>query len=174
MSSRLRSILALSSIVLAAPLTAQTTALGSTRMVATAATIAQTDTAVTWIELRSNQGKLRGKLPQLLKTEIARAKALGLTPFLELGATWCGPCRELEANLHKKDFIDAFSGAYMIHLDIDDWDIRSELGPLGYTQMGIPIIAALNKDGRLTSELEDDEYTAASIKKYVRANAWKK
>jgi thiol-disulfide isomerase/thioredoxin len=130
------------------------------------------DTTVMWVRLGSNQGSLRGKLPQLLKAEIAKAKALGLTPFLVVGATWCGPCQQLEASLHQKDFVDAFSGAYMIHLDMDEWDVKAELTPLGFKNEGIPIIAALDKNSKVISQLEDNEYTAKAIKQYLSANLW--
>jgi thiol-disulfide isomerase/thioredoxin len=172
MSFSLRPLSVLIGMVLVAPLTAQTTVPKSTATAVVRTAHVRADTAVTWVALSNDDGK-SGKLPQLLKAEIAKAKALGLTPFLELGAPWCGPCRELEAKLHDKDMIDAFAGAYMIHLNIDEWDIIDDLEPLGVPRKEtIPLIFSLDKNGKLTSMLHNFKGEAAPIKEYLHPHLW--
>lgn len=179
--STLRPFSALLGLAVAVPLLAQaptqrsaTFSVGSdaAKPAAAPAASATTDTAVTWIDLRSNQGELRGKLPQLVQAEIAKARAQGRTPFLEVGATWCGPCVALEQSLHNKDIIDAFAGTYIVHLDANEWDIEDDMGPLGFKGGTIPAILAIDKNGKVQSELHG-ETDAAPIKKFLQAHMWK-
>lgn len=157
--------------VLAAPLaSAQSLKISSKDSTPPAAASATTD-SVTWIELSSKQGELRGKLPQLVADEMAKAKANGQTPFLEVGATWCGPCQALEASLRNKEMIDAFSKAYVIHLDVNEWDTQDEMGPLGIDGGTMPFIAALNPKGHVVAQLKGD-IEAKDIKKFVQAHLW--
>jgi thiol:disulfide interchange protein len=171
----IRPLSALVALVVAAPLAAaqtltMTSSTASTSSPAPAATVAA-DT-VPWVELSSKQGELRGKLPQLVAAEIAKAKASGLTPFLEVGATWCGPCQALEASLHNKDMVDAFAGAYVIHLDVNEWDTQDEMAPLGIEGGGMPFVVAINPKGHAVAQLKG-ESTAAPIKQFVQAHLWK-
>jgi thiol-disulfide isomerase/thioredoxin len=124
-----------------------------------------------WTDLRSDNGKWRGKLPQLLDAQITKARATGRTPFVEVGATWCGPCRELEHNLHTPPIIDAFAGAYVIHLDVNEWDLDVDLTPVGITGGVMPFIVALDTTGHATAELRG-KIDAPSIKTFVRAHLW--
>ena len=56
-----------------------------TAQTATHAAASQSDTAVVIAKVTPKQGKLA----DLLKAQVAKATALGRTPFVELGATWC-------------------------------------------------------------------------------------
>src|SRR5258708_6389795 len=40
-----------------------------------------------------------GTLVNLVKAELKKASDARRTPFLEIGATWCGPCKKLAASL---------------------------------------------------------------------------
>lgn len=176
----LRPCSALLSLMVAVPLVAQAPAQQSPSpdLVAAkpaAAAPAGQDTAVTWVEVGSHNGDLRGKLHELLLAQVAKARAKGLTPFMEFGATWCGPCQALEASLHNKDVVDAFSGAYVIHIDANEWDTDDELVPLGFKGGGMPILMAMDKNARITGQLNGawDGGNPAKIKSYVQAHLWK-
>jgi hypothetical protein len=130
------------------------------------------DTNVTVTDLTPTQGAL----PALLKTEIAKATAQNLTPFVELGATWCGPCHHLQNSLGDKRMIDAFSGTYIIRLDVDAW--KDQLKPLGFVSDSIPAIFAIDAAGKATGPVitggawgEDiPENMAPPLKTFFRAN----
>ena len=129
--------------------------------------------SVTWIDLSSKQGELRGKLPQLIAAEIAKAKASGQTPFVEIGATWCGPCQALEASLHTQEMMHAFAGAYVIHLDVSEWDEEEEIFPIGiHAQTGwyMPLLVAINPKGHAVAQTFG--LTAITIKQFIQAHRW--
>lgn len=127
---------------------------------------------VTWITVRPRPGDTQGQLSPLIKAEIRRATARGMTPFLEVGAEWCGPCKALEESLQTPEMIDAFSGAYVIHLDVDDWDVDKDFAPLGiHSNDGIPFIEGIDTTGHVTSQ-DDDEMDAVGIKHFVAAHLW--
>ena len=134
------------------------------------------DSTVLVIELTPKQGKL----PELLQAEIAKADSLGRTPFIEIGATWCGQCLELKANIGDKRMIEAFEGTYIIRLDFDEW--KEALTELGYKISAIPVFFAVGGDGKAagTSFTTDPlgpntpENVAAPLKKFFSENLKKK
>lgn len=171
--------LAVTLLLLMSPVIVPAAAQGTLRVsnsAAPAPSASSPDTAVAWVAILSNHGALRGQLPKLLAAEIAKAKALGRTPFIEIGALWCGPCKELEASLQRKEMIDAFSGSYVIHLDANEWDVDSELKPLGFVTDEVdcnvlPFLGALDKRGRVISQMDHDIHPAV-IKKFIREHLW--
>jgi hypothetical protein len=68
-------------------------------------------------------------LSDALRAELAEAKAEGRRPYVEVGAAWSPPCAELNRNMDHPRMIDAFSGTYIIHLDVDDWADSPEIEP---------------------------------------------
>ncbi len=106
--------------------------------------VPNSDTMVIVTDLTPKQGKLA----DLLKGEIAKAAKLHRTPFVQLGATWCGPCHDLESSLSDKRMIDAFASTYIIHLDVDAW--KGELETFGYSADGIPAFFAIDTTGKAT------------------------
>jgi thiol-disulfide isomerase/thioredoxin len=146
-------------------------AAGTTASSASSSSKADGDSVV-WNELSSHMGDLRGKLPQLLKERMDSAHAQGRTMFVEVGATWCGPCLELEANLKKPEFIDAFAGTSIVHLDANEWDVEEDMGPIGITGGVMPIIIAMDpKTPKATKQL-NGVIDAAGIKKFLDAHRW--
>lgn len=140
------------------------------------------DSALKIVELTPEQGTLSA----LLKAQVAKAMALGLTPFVELGAPWCGSCRLLDKSMHDARMIDAFTGTYIIRLDIDQWK-QGVLDTQGISAaQGIPAIYAVDSVGHgigqditigLAASIPDDwspEKTAVALKGYFRKHRWQR
>ena len=121
------------------------------------------DTVVTVVELSPKQGSLS----DLLKAESAKAVKAGRTPFVEIGAEWCGQCRELKANLGDKRMIDAFAGTYIIRLDLDAW--KPQLSPLGFAVDAIPVFFAVDTNGKATGANFTTDPLGANTPEHVAA-----
>ncbi|HEY4117221.1 MAG TPA: hypothetical protein VGM56_05175 [Byssovorax sp.] len=96
------------------------------------------------IELAPSQGDL----PPLLELHAARAKAKGLTPYVEFYADWCPPCKALKRYAEHPLLVDAFQGTYVILLNADDWG--DKVRGTGFVSKTIPIFFALDDKGRPT------------------------
>ena len=105
--------------------------------------------AVVTVDLKPAEGSL----DTLIAREIAKAKQQKRTPYVELGATWCGPCKHLAASLGDDLMKDAFAGTYIIRLDVDEW--KAQLETLGFKNTGIPVFFALDGSGKPTGERID-------------------
>ncbi len=103
----------------------------------------------------------KGGLPDALASHVKKAKALGLVPYAELGATWCKPCRELEASMSDPRMKAAFKGTYIVHLDVDEWG--GSLGKSGLGSSSVPIVIALDANGRGTSRTIDGGAWAENV-----------
>lgn len=128
------------------------------------------------VDVTPDQGQ---ELRPVLKSEVAKAVALGRTPFVEVGATWCEPCQELKANLGDPRMIKAFAGTYIIRLDADQWS-RDQRLPLGLASGYLPTFFAIDKTGKSTGKqlipkgATDPGKMAPQLSKFFRANRWKK
>lgn len=109
--------------------------------------------------------KADGELVSLLASHAKKARAQGLAPYAALGATWCKPCRELEASMTDTRMQSAFKGTYIVHLDIDEWGSALPKASLGVAS--IPKIVALDADGKGTARAIDgaawEENVAANM-----------
>jgi hypothetical protein len=144
----------------------------------TAVDTVNSDTTITFIPLSSDSGKLLGQLQKLIQAHIANASAHGRTLFVEMGATWCRPCRRLEARIRKNDpaIVDAFTGAYVLHMDVDDWrweQDSTEFGSLGFDGGVMPILYAMDTTGKVVDELTQGD-NAWLIKQFVDKHQWRK
>jgi thiol-disulfide isomerase/thioredoxin len=115
-------------------------------------TAKQTDTMVMVVDLSAAPGK---KLQPFLEREIAKALAAGRTPFVEVGATWCGPCQEIRSHLGNPLMVQAFAGTYIIRLDSDEWK-RAERLPLGLATGELPSFFAIDSTGKSVKSLTPD------------------
>lgn len=82
-------------------------------------------------------------LQQLLKREMDKAHQLGKTPFVQMTAEWCGPCKKLRASMNDPLMQDAFAGTYIIRLDQDAW--QAQLKSVGLKNDPIPMFHALDE-----------------------------
>ncbi len=102
-----------------------------------------------------------GSLDTLLLREIAKAKEQKRTLYVELGATWCGPCKSLAASLDDAMMKDAFAGTYIVRLDVDEW--KAQLEQQGFKHAGIPVFFAVNDEGHPTGANIDGGAWGADI-----------
>jgi thiol-disulfide isomerase/thioredoxin len=115
-------------------------------------------------------------LGKILQAEYATAIKGGRTPIVELGATWCGPCKHVAASLGDARMKDAFAGMYVIRLDIDQW--KEKLAPLGFDASAIPAFFPINDQGKVIGPKIDGgawgedipENMAPPLKKFFVAN----
>jgi thiol-disulfide isomerase/thioredoxin len=94
-----------------------------------------------------------GELKSLLAAEAAKAKAKGFTPFVEVRADWCDPCKKLEASMTDPRMVDAFAGTYQIKLDADAWE--NKLAGAGIKADAIPVFYELDASGKPTGRSLD-------------------
>jgi hypothetical protein len=97
------------------------------------------------------------ELTDIARTEAKKAKARGLSPYLELRADWCGPCKKLEASEGDPRIVDAFDGTYIIRVDVDE--AGGKLGP--YRASAIPVFFEVGDDGQPTGRKIDGSAWAA-------------
>ncbi len=91
-----------------------------------------------------------GDLAQVLRIELLKAKTAGRKPFVEIGAEWAQPCRDLHNALDDPRMREAFAGTHVIYLDVDAWG--DELGRAGFQAGGVPVFFRLDEEGRPTGE----------------------
>jgi hypothetical protein len=136
------------------------------------------DTAIPVVTLLPDQGKLI----ELLKVQVAKAVALGRTPFIELGASWCAHCHALDRSFSNQRMKDALAGTYIIRLDVDVW--KEQLGQVNYAMgqgdYNLPGFYAMDRAGKATGltigggAWEDDipENMAPPLKQFFREHLW--
>jgi hypothetical protein len=119
-------------------------------------------------------------LRELLVEEVKRAHALKRTPFLELGAPWCGPCQELQKLMDTKPtnpvVLDEFSNTYIIRLNVDTW--KREFAAIGFSGQGIPMFLSIDTTGTVTDSTSADQWGAITpealrtVQAFFKAHAW--
>jgi hypothetical protein len=121
-------------------------------------------------------------LREILVAEIKRARTLGRTPFLELGATWCAPCQALQTVLDTKPtdslVLREFAGTYLIRLDVDQW--HQDFESVGIPASGsIPAFIAIDTTGQATDTFSGDSVRAMTpeglrpAEAFFQAHLWK-
>ena len=80
------------------------------------------------------------------------ATARSLKPFVYATATWCAPCKKLNASLGDPKMKDAFKGTYVVKLDIDEFDEKA-LGALGVRVRAVPTFFELGEGGTPTGRM---------------------
>ena len=92
-------------------------------------------------------------LETVLRTEVAKAKAQGLRPYVELWATWCKPCAAIKKSLDDPRMKAAFKGTYVVQLDIDAWG--KKLTAAGFHSSAIPVFFTIDDEGKPTGRTID-------------------
>jgi hypothetical protein len=119
-------------------------------------------------------------LAKTLQAQVQEAQQKGLTPYVQLVATWCSHCHKLDASLSQPLMQDAYKGAYIVRLDFDTY--RDQLAELGFNvNKGVPAIYGMNAQGKPTGRLitgaawgaDTPENMAPPIKQFFAQNQWK-
>lgn len=88
-----------------------------------------------------------GKISWLteLRPALAKAKDSGQPIMIDFYATWCGPCKMLDAQTYSDDRVAAAStNLLMVRIDVDK---NQELAQY-YNVQSIPTIVVLNSEGK--------------------------
>jgi thiol-disulfide isomerase/thioredoxin len=93
----------------------------------------------------------QGALPTQLAAAVQKASQKGLTPVVDLGASWCEPCHLVDDVIHQPAMQSVMQKMYVIHLDFDVW--QSPLGAMGAdVNTGIQRVFAIDHTGRPAGE----------------------
>lgn len=90
-------------------------------------------------------------LDHLLKSEVQKARVQGRTAYVEFYADWCPPCNALRKSLGDERMVEAFTGTYIIQLNLDEW--KSKLPDAGFSVPGIPMFFELDAEGKPTGRI---------------------
>lgn len=80
------------------------------------------------------------------------ATARSLKPFVYATASWCEPCKKLNASLSDPRMKDAFKGTYVVKLDIDQFDAKA-LTAMGMRVRAVPSFYELGPEGTPTGRM---------------------
>lgn len=83
---------------------------------------------------------------ETVKSEVVKAKAQNLKPFVEFAAGWCEPCQAIKKSLGDSRMKAAFKGSYIIRLDADEWG--EHLKGSGFSPSAIPVFIKVGDDGK--------------------------
>jgi thiol:disulfide interchange protein len=125
-------------------LTALTTGDGQTAVLPTPEDVSPAPDEFTIVRFETAEGQLES----ILKAEAQKAQQLGRAPFVEFYADWCGPCIELRDSLNDPRMVDAFSGTYIIQLNLDAW--QDKLSGTGFNVLAIPVFFEIDSEGKPT------------------------
>lgn len=114
----------------------------------------------TLVELKPSSKKVTAQLQE----QASLAKRKGQKPFIYFYAKWCPPCQAVLNGLSDWRMINAFSGTYIVKLDIDLWrsqnkNCRLTVDDSNFTVCGVPTIIGLDENG-------------APTKKTISGSAW--
>jgi thiol:disulfide interchange protein len=98
-----------------------------------------------WVKLAPAAGPLAAQIA----AQVEAAKAKHLAAYVYLGAKWCEPCVLLAKYREDPKMRDAFTGTYIIELDMDQWK-EKDMRALGYKLGEIPYFSELDARGHGT------------------------
>jgi thiol-disulfide isomerase/thioredoxin len=97
-----------------------------------------------------------GDLETMLAEEAQKATALDQLTVVEFDATWCPPCRAIDAAMKSENelMLHAYRGTYIIKLDVDEWGWKnSKIHDFHFG--AIPVYFKLDAQGHQTGDVID-------------------
>ncbi len=101
-----------------------------------------------------------GSLNEILRTEIAKARASGRQPYAYFHALWCGASRMLNLSLQDPRMADAFEGTHVIRFSIDTWGDNAMA--LGFNMRSVPIFFRLDSHGTPLDSIDGSAWAGNS------------
>ncbi len=93
----------------------------------------------------------KGELAEQLLVEAGRAKQAGKTPYVELWAGWCPPCKKVDALLEDPALQERLGTVVLIRVDTDQFN--RPLTKLGFKSPTIPAFYEIDARGKPTKRL---------------------
>jgi thiol-disulfide isomerase/thioredoxin len=84
----------------------------------------------------------------VIAEEAKKAEQLNLKPFVFFSASWCPPCQAVKGSMDDPLMQDAFSGTYIIELDIEQWPQLADAFRVGPIPVFHEVDSAGNPTGR--------------------------
>lgn len=92
-----------------------------------------------------------GGLKEQLLVQASKAKKAGKTPYVELWAGWCAPCKKVDALLEGPDLQAKLASVVLIRVDTDKFN--RPLTRLGFKSPTIPAFYEVDARGKPTKRL---------------------
>lgn len=84
---------------------------------------------------------------------ISRSKNENKIIFLDISATWCGPCRKLKSNTFKDSAVSKLFNAKFINVNIDENDSKSTEIYKKYKIVQYPTLLFLDSNGNVLKRI---------------------
>jgi thiol-disulfide isomerase/thioredoxin len=93
----------------------------------------------------------KGKVPLLnvMESHVSKANELNQDLYIQITATWCGPCKRLQASMPHKLMQEAFTGTYVVKLDADEW--KEDFASINITIKAVPTFYLITDNGKASN-----------------------
>lgn len=89
------------------------------------------------------------ELLTIMQGHVKKARELNQKLFIQITATWCGPCKRLQAAMLDKLMQDAFAGTYIVKLDADEWE--DDFSQINIKVNAVPVFFKVDTQGKATN-----------------------
>ncbi len=94
------------------------------------------------------ENKSSTPLLTLMQKHVKKAQELKQKLFIQITATWCGPCKRLQAAMPNKLMQEAFAGTYIVKLDADEWE--DDFAQINIKINAVPVFFKVDTNGKAT------------------------
>lgn len=95
------------------------------------------------------ENKSKTDLLTIMQGHVKKARELNQKLFIQITATWCGPCKRLQAAMPDKLMQDAFAGTYIVKLDADEWE--DDFAQINIKVNAVPVFFKVDAQGKATN-----------------------